>query len=270
MSNKYLFMFCLLTVAAPLFSENNTALASGETAVKTCICRLPDGKRYKCLCSDPHAIRVSDNKKAAAQTAGTANGIVPTDLIDKSSTASHINPEAWQERNPQHVEKNNPFDVLKKGKTTAPQAGQNGGLDAILNAAPADYHPAESSAAKGAGEEVISARDNEETLLRQAAANKAAARQTRENNAAANEDSIGALGLTLLNAAANGTLNIGSAAEAVTGGASGNGLTREACNSDRATCMKCCAVECPNAHCAYHANSKWRDNNGMIIRCGCE
>jgi len=41
-----------------------------------------------------------------------SNNIKATDIIDKSSTASHINPEDWKERNPQHIISDDIFSVM--------------------------------------------------------------------------------------------------------------------------------------------------------------
>lgn len=310
---NYLIIMCLFLLCAPAFA-GQSALAQAQTAAQkggvavastsankskgsasdafrdngtdACLCKAEGKRAFACDCSNPLAIKgaQSASVKAAKQDAVKGSALKPTDLIDQSSTASHINPDEWQERNPQHIEKNNPFDVLKEKKDTSAESKEKLFDDILSGLPPASSAQAvagvdfadSSSAENGAGEEVFSSYDNEENLLKQAAANKAAAREDREKqqaSAADKSDVLGAAFIELTTAAAAGSLDAADAVSAIaggTGGASSGGLTREACNSDRATCMKCCAVECPHSHCAYHANSKWRDSNGMIMRCGCE
>jgi len=89
-------------IAASAFTDNGT---------KDCLCKLPNGRGYRCSCSDPRAINADTN--AAVQNQNLSPSVSATDLIDKSSTASHINPDEWQERNP---------------NASAPAAGQNTSL----------------------------------------------------------------------------------------------------------------------------------------------
>lgn len=95
--NKYLFVFCFLALSFPLCAQDNNQ--NNTDAAKNCLCGLPNGRSYKCSCSDPRAI----NAPKPAEATKSSGGVAPTDLIDQSSTASHINPDEWQERNPQHT-----------------------------------------------------------------------------------------------------------------------------------------------------------------------
>ena len=240
------------------------------------MCKAEGKKAFACDCSHPLAIKGKESSsfKEAQQDTVKSSVVKPADLIDQSSTASHINPDEWQERNPQHVEKNNPFDILKEKKTKAPSEEEE--FDDILSAPSAAYKAdAPAQKATSGGDEVMRySADNEEALLTRAAQNKKKAKEAQAKSSGGGEGDLGAVFLGLTTAAAAGSPDAMGAITAIAGGSaaggSGSGLTRQACNSDRATCMKCCAVECPGAHCAYHQNSKWRDDSGMIIRCGCE
>jgi hypothetical protein len=161
-------------------SKGSAADAFRDNGTNACLCKAADGTAFACSCNNPLAIngKAKDYSKGyTAEEVGktdgsTAKDLQPTDLIDRdNTTASHIRPEEWQERNPQHkvdvqVKPSNPLDDILSGKD-----------------APADSHNNyyESKETDSSVGQVVNYRTSDEVkLMKQAAAQKKQQRLAEE------------------------------------------------------------------------------------------
>ena len=231
-------------------SKGSAADAFSKNVTNNCLCKAAGRKAFSCSCDNPLAIKGKDSAsfKHSETDAYASSEIKPSDLIDQSSTASHIDPSEWKERNPQHVDKNNPFDVLKENKTVKSQdslddilSGKNGGFE--------KYEPS----ALGAQEDILTnySKDNREELLKKVAANKKAANEAAKKEAEAKDSApdagdviMGAVVGAVLTKSLNNTLGGGkkkSVKKKTSKKTSG-----KASSSSSNPCPGCAQVGCPD------------------------